>query len=72
MVNTPDFFTSAVAISARVAMTLPATAFFSSHFVARASARAPLDMAAAAFIAFMGAMVGDALRSDDAARMHED
>merc|ERR1740123_1985122 len=57
MVKTPVFFTSAVAISARLAMTLPATAFFSSHFVARASARAPLLMAAA-FIAFMGAMVG--------------
>merc|ERR1739842_94715 len=39
MVKTPVFFTSAVAISAGLAMTLPATAFFSSHFVARASAR---------------------------------
>merc|ERR1719413_158697 len=58
MVKTPDFFTSAVAISARLAMTLPATAFFSSHFAAKASARAPLLMAATAFIAFMGAMVG--------------
>merc|ERR1719464_996678 len=58
MVKTPVFFTSPVAISARLAMTLAAMAFFSSHFVARASARAPLLMAAAAFIAFMGAIVG--------------
>merc|ERR1719367_1792192 len=57
MVKMPVFFTSAVAISARLANTLPATAFFSSHFAARASAMAPLVMAAA-FIAFMGAMVG--------------
>merc|ERR550532_597992 len=42
MVKTPVFFTSAVAISARLAITLVATDFFSSHLVARASATAPL------------------------------
>merc|ERR1719264_1700975 len=59
MVKMPAFLTSAVAISARLFMTLPATAFFSSHFVARASAMAPLVMALEpAFIAaFMGAMM---------------
>merc|ERR1719480_750204 len=52
MVKMPSFLTAAVATSARLA-----TAFFSSHFVARASAMAPLVMAlAAAFI--MGAMAG--------------
>merc|ERR1719476_322925 len=56
MVKMPFFFTSAVATSARLAITLAATAFFSSHFVARASAMAPLVMAVAAF--FMGAMAG--------------
>merc|ERR1719242_748362 len=56
MVKMPFFFTSAVATSARLAITLVATAFFSSHFVARASAMAPLVMAVAAF--FMGAMAG--------------
>merc|ERR1719510_870 len=55
MVKMPFFFTSAVATSARLAITLVATAFFSSHFVARASAMAPLVMAVAAFI---GAMAG--------------
>merc|ERR1711978_296290 len=38
MVKMPSFFTAAVAISARLAIALVATAFFSSHFVARASA----------------------------------
>merc|ERR1719195_1299422 len=71
MVKTPDFLTSAVAISARLAMILPAMAFFSSHFVARASARAPLLMAAAAFIAFLGAMVGMSLRGNDAVKVPE-
>merc|ERR1719220_2304772 len=56
MVKMPFFFTSAVAISARLAITLAATAFFSSHAVARASASAPLVMAVAAF--FIGAMAG--------------
>merc|ERR1719242_1543491 len=56
MVKMPSFFTAAVAISARLAIALVATAFFSSHFVARASAMAPLVMAVAAF--FMGAMAG--------------
>merc|ERR1719191_231967 len=56
MVKTPSFFTAAVATSARLAITLAATAFFSSHAVARASAMAPLVMAVAAF--FMGAMSG--------------
>merc|ERR1719150_899399 len=56
MVKMPSFFTAAVAISARLAIALVATAFFSSHFVARASAIAPLVMAVAAF--FMGAMAG--------------
>merc|ERR1719205_528511 len=55
MVKMPFFFTSAVATSARLAITLAATAFFSSHFVARASAMAPLVMAVAAFF-IMGAM----------------
>merc|ERR1719273_2593131 len=45
MVKTPSFFTAAEATSARLAITLVATAFFSSHFVARASAMAPLVMA---------------------------
>merc|ERR1712217_689347 len=54
----PAFLTSAVPISARVLMTLAATAFFSSHCVATASAIAPLVMALPpAFIAFMGAMI---------------
>merc|ERR1740121_1311834 len=57
-VKMPDFFTSSVAISARLLMTLEATVFFSSHLVATASAMAPLVMALPpAFIAFMGAMV---------------
>merc|ERR1719245_1069692 len=55
-VKMPFFFTSAVAISAKLFITLVATDFFSSHFVARASAMAPLDMATTAF--FMGAMAG--------------
>merc|ERR1711944_115167 len=50
-VKMPAFFTSAVAISARLLMTLEATDFFSSHCPARASAIAPLVMA------LMGAMV---------------
>merc|ERR1719251_575984 len=54
MVKMPSFFTAAVAISARLAIALVATDFFSSHFVARASAMAPLVMA----VAFMGAMAG--------------
>merc|ERR1719361_2001752 len=56
MVKMPSFFTAAVATSARLAIALVATAFFSSHFVERASAMAPLVMAVAAF--FMGAMAG--------------
>merc|ERR1712242_221195 len=56
MVKMPSFFTAAVATSARLAITLVATAFFSSHFVARASAMAPLVMAVAFFP--MGAMAG--------------
>merc|ERR1719422_2044925 len=57
-VKMPDFFTSAVAISASSLMALAATDFFSSHLVATASARAPLVMSLPpAFIAFMGAMV---------------
>merc|ERR1719322_1577497 len=43
----PAFFTSAVAISVRLLMTLAATDFFSSHCVATASAMAPLVMALA-------------------------
>merc|ERR1719346_150474 len=58
MVKMPSFFTAAVATSARLAITLVATAFFSSHFVARASAMAPLVMAVAAFFFIMGAMAG--------------
>merc|ERR1740116_814801 len=42
-VKTPVFLTSAVPISARLLRILLATAFFNSHFVARASAMAPLD-----------------------------
>merc|ERR1719330_1574423 len=58
MVKMPFFFVSAVAISVRLAMNLEATDFFSSHFVAKASAMAPLVMALAPdFMAFMGAMV---------------
>merc|ERR550539_447016 len=53
MVKMPVFLTSAVATSARLAITLVATDFFSSHLVARASATAPLVMAVAFF---MGAM----------------
>merc|ERR1712173_296784 len=45
IVKMPVFFTSPVPISARLAMNLLATVFFSSSFVARASAMAPLDMA---------------------------
>merc|ERR1719242_1537771 len=56
MVKMPSFLTAAVATSARLAIALVATAFFSSHFVARASAMAPLVMALAAF--FIGAMAG--------------
>merc|ERR1719382_1774152 len=52
----PAFFTSAVAISARLLMTLEARDFFSSHFVATASAMAPLVMALLPAF-FMGAMV---------------
>merc|ERR1719411_2300396 len=52
MVNTPDFFTSAVPISANEPKSFVTTLFFSSALVARASAMAPLDMAfaGAAFI----------------------
>merc|ERR1719410_2813678 len=57
-VKMPAFLTSAVASSASSLMTLAATDFFSSHWVARESAMAPLVMALPpAFIAFMGAMV---------------
>merc|ERR1711994_1186014 len=42
MVKMPSFFTAAVATSARLAITLVAMAFFSSHAVARASAMAPM------------------------------
>merc|ERR1711941_65522 len=52
-VKMPVFFTSAVATSARLAITLVATDFFSSHLVASASAIAPLPMTVAFF---MGAM----------------
>merc|ERR1719262_1697474 len=55
MVKIPVFFTAAVATSARLAITLVAMDFFSSHLVARASAMAPLVMAVAFF---MGAMAG--------------
>ena len=36
MVKMPDFFTSAMATSARLAITLVATDVFNSHLVARA------------------------------------
>merc|ERR1719384_457195 len=57
MVNTPDFFTSAVPTSAKLPKILVTTLFFSSTLVARTSARAPLVMVfgAAAFIP-LGAM----------------
>merc|ERR1719471_2328344 len=56
MVNTPDFFTSAIPISANLSKSFVTTPFFSSAPVARLSARAPLLIAfAAAFIA-LGAM----------------
>merc|ERR1719474_1416847 len=49
-VKTLFFFSSAVAISARLARTIVASFFLSSHPVARASAKAPLPITAA-FIA---------------------
>merc|ERR1719384_60301 len=57
IVNTPDFFTSAVPTSAKLAKSFMTTLFFSSQLVARASAMVPLVMAfvGAAFIPF-GAM----------------
>merc|ERR1719265_1649475 len=45
IVKMPDFFTSVVPISARLASALPATDFLISHALANASAIAPFDMA---------------------------
>merc|ERR1719492_279106 len=57
MLNTPVFFTSFVAMAARLSMSFEHCVFFNSHSVARASAMAPFVIAfAPAFIAFMGAM----------------
>merc|ERR1719401_3318729 len=57
MAKTPVFFTSLVATLASWSSTLAHSAFFSSVAAARASERAPLLMAGAAFfIAFIGAM----------------
>merc|ERR1719325_340746 len=56
MLKTPVFFTSLVAMAARLSMSFEHCVFFNSHSVARASAMAPFVMAfAPAFIAF-GAM----------------
>merc|ERR1740121_786800 len=60
MVNLP-FFTSFVATSAKVSSIFLATAGLTSVASASAAARAPFDMAAPpfiAFIAFIGAMAG--------------
>merc|ERR1719195_1543888 len=50
MLKTPVFFTSLVAMAARLSMIFEHCVFFNSHSVARASAMAPF------VIAFMGAM----------------
>merc|ERR1711972_967303 len=50
MVKTPAFFNSTVATSERASMTFVAWDFFSSHLVARLSARAPFVIAFADFI----------------------
>merc|ERR1719219_3036232 len=55
-VKTPDFFTSAVATSARLARALSASFFLISHAVARASPKAPLVMTA--FFIALGAIAG--------------
>merc|ERR1712203_830851 len=58
MVNLP-FFTSLVATTAKLSSIFLATAGFTSEASASAAARAPFDMAAplfAAFMAFIGAM----------------
>merc|ERR1719454_1040475 len=64
IVNTPDFFTFAVAISARVSRAFAACAFLSSQAAANASAIPPLGMTLApAFVAFfIGAIL---LRDSD-------
>merc|ERR1719373_854507 len=67
----PAFFTSAVAISARLLMTLEATDFFSSHFVATASAMAPLVMALLPAF-FIGAMVEMGWQNGSAVKWPED
>merc|ERR1719361_1167391 len=57
MLNTPVFFTSFVAMAARLSMSFEHCVFFNSHYVARASAMAPFVMGfAPAFIAFIGAI----------------
>merc|ERR1719361_2864142 len=57
MLKTPVFFTSLVAMAAKLSMSFEHCVFFNSHSVARASAMAPFVMAfAPAFIAFMGAI----------------
>merc|ERR1719194_46081 len=59
-VKMPFFWTSLVAMAARLAIILPATVAFSSHSSAICFAMAPLVRGlpvAAAFIAFMGAMM---------------
>merc|ERR1719190_289765 len=60
--KTPVLATSLVANSAKLSMKLEHTDFFNSHDAANASAMAPFDMVfadfmAAAFIAFLGAIV---------------
>merc|ERR1719415_21709 len=60
-VKTPDFFTSAVAISARLAKALTTSFFFISHAVATASAKAPFVMAVL-FIAFALGAIAEAGR----------
>merc|ERR1719433_675642 len=57
MLKTPVFFTSFVAMAAKLSMIFEHCVFFNSHSVARASAMAPFVMGfAPAFIAFMGAI----------------
>merc|ERR1740138_540380 len=63
MANTPVLLTSVVAISAKLPMSFAQTDFFNSHSFASASAIAPFVMGLpAAFIVFMGAILGEAVR----------
>ena len=57
MTNLPALFTSLLAMTAQLSMSFEHAVFFISNSVARASAMAPLVMAFAVFIAFIGAIV---------------